>query len=238
MWSRYALELVAILLALASLSACTRRKDPQLAFDHAIQTFRHGDLTRAQSEIAKDYQDFRAIGPEWAWKFRILEAEILAWRGMSDCELGLLDSKPATTSAGNCGVTFPISESAAPSGENAVKLARLKGTAYASKHLFQEAEHTLAEAERLCSVSDYPPCAEVTSAQGVVAMERGNFAEGQHTFERALTLVRTRGNRFLEANALLDLSWAALQQEQFDKAVDWADAASRLATAIEAGYVG
>jgi tetratricopeptide (TPR) repeat protein len=118
-----------------------------------------------------------------------------------------------------------------------VKIARLKGTAYASKHLFQEADQAMAEAEHLCAISDYSPCAEVASARGVLAMERGDFAQGQHIFERALTLVRAGRDRFLEANALLDLNWAALQQEQFDEAVDRSDAASRLADAIDAGYV-
>jgi tetratricopeptide (TPR) repeat protein len=68
-------------------------------------------------------------------------------------------------------------------------------------------------------------------------MQRGEFAEAQRIFNRALNSVRARGDRFVEANALLDLNWAALQQEHFDEAVDWSDAASRLGAAIDAGYV-
>ena len=65
-------------------------------------------------------------------------------------------------------------------------------------------------------------------------MERGHFESAKHLFEQTLTLVRNRGDRFLEANALLSLSWVSLQQEQFDDARDWAAAAYERSTAIKA----
>jgi CHAT domain-containing protein len=68
-------------------------------------------------------------------------------------------------------------------------------------------------------------------------MELGHFESAQRLFDQTLIAARARGNRFLEATALLNLSWSALQQEHFDEALDWSDKAYRLSTDIDAGYI-
>ncbi len=68
-------------------------------------------------------------------------------------------------------------------------------------------------------------------------MELGHFERAQRLFDQTLISARAGGNRFLEATALLNLSWSALQQEHFDEALDWSDKAYRLSTAIDAGYI-
>jgi len=206
--ARRAAENISLIIILSLLSSCARHRNPQAALDHGQQTFEHGDLVRAQEEAAKAYQDFHAAGPDWAWKFRILEANILIFRGMSDSVLALLASEPATL----------------PSGELAVQERRLQAVAFASLHKFPESELNLTEAERLCAVSNYPACAEVVRARGRLEMERGHFALAQMFYERALASARRRGDPFLEAVALLNLSWSAEEQTHFDEALDWADA--------------
>src|SRR2546425_2351508 len=140
---------ISLPLALACVSACVNERDPQVALDHAQQTFQHGYLARAQEEARKGYEDFHAAGPEWAWKFRILEANVLYWRGMNDSVLALLASEPPPPS----------------SGELAVQKQRLEGIAYASLHRFQDAERKMADAERLCATSNYPACVDLTRAR-------------------------------------------------------------------------
>jgi CHAT domain-containing protein len=115
----------------------------------------------------------------------------------------------------------------------AVERYRLEGSAYASKHLFEAAEQRLDEAERLCATSNFPACANVTRARGRLEVERGHFERAQRFYERTLALASAQGNRFLEANALLSLSYSALQQEHFDEAVDRATASYQLSTALE-----
>ena len=206
-----------LVIVLAFLAACTVRRDPQAAFDRAKQAFRHGDLLRAQNEVEDDYKDFHSTSPDWAWKFRILQADILYWRGMSDRVLSLFASEP-----------FPPS-----SGEPAVQKRRLEALAFAYLHRFQEAEQKLEEAGRLCMNANYPACSDLVSARGGLEMERGRFLEAQRLFEKNLDLVRLRGDRFLEANALLSLGWSALQQEHFDQALDWLDSSYRLSTVLD-----
>jgi CHAT domain-containing protein len=169
-------------------------------------------MAAAAEEADKGYKDFHNISPEWAWKFAILRASVLRWRGMNDEVLKLIASEPDPPS----------------SGDLAVQRQRLEGVAYASLHKFPEAERKLAEAERLCEVSDYPTCADVVRARAVLIMGRGHYAQAQGLFERVLASARSRGDEFQEANALLDLSWCADEQTHFDEALDWADGARRI----------
>jgi tetratricopeptide (TPR) repeat protein len=171
-------------------------------------------MTAAAEEAEKGYKDFHNSSPEWAWKFAILRASVLRWRGMNDEVLKLMASEPDPPS----------------SGDLAVQRQRLEGVAYASLHKFPEAERKLAEAERLCEVSDYPTCADVVRARAVLIMGRGHYAQAQGLFERVLASARSRGDEFQEANALLDLSWCADEQTHFDEALDWADGARRIST--------
>lgn len=204
---------VPTILVLACLSACVGHRDPQATFDHAEQTLRRGDMAAAAEEAEKGYKDFHAISPGWAWKFTILKASVLRWQGMNDKVLKVL-----------------ASESEPPAyGDLAVQRQRLEAVAYASLQEFQEAERKLTEAERLCAASDYPACADVVRAQAVLAMGHGYYAQAQELFKHVLASAHSRGDKFQEANAMLDLSWSANKQTHFDEALDWADAARQIA---------
>ena len=49
-------------------------------------------LKQSQDEAHRECQRFRNLNPSWAWKFRILEAESLLWRGMSQETIAVLNS--------------------------------------------------------------------------------------------------------------------------------------------------
>jgi CHAT domain-containing protein len=210
-WSQ-ASKSVAFCLALACLWACTARRDPQVVYDQAQKTFQHGDLKHAREEAKKGYADFHALGPEWAWKFRILESNALISQGKGAEVLALLASDPTTP----------------PSSELIVQRQRLEGVAYASSGNITDARKRLAEAERLCFVSDSPACSGVVSLRGWMEMRLGDFLAAQRHFEQALSSARASRNPFLEAIALLNLSWSADEQTHFDEALDWADAARQI----------
>ena len=212
-----ALELTVLLLALVCLWGCTRRT-PQTAFGDATQTFLRGDLAAATDEAEAGYNQFHQLGPEWAWKFRILEGNALIWRGLSDRVLVLMTSESAPP----------------PTGELAIHKARLEGLAYVYQNRFPEADQKLREAEQLCATSNYAACGEVTSARGGLEMARGHFEPAHRLFEQALADAREQGDRFLEANALSSVGWSAVQQEHFDEALDSFGGAYQRSTAIDA----
>ena len=211
---------IPLFLSLACLWACAGRRDPQAAYDRAQKTFKHGDLKRAQQEAKKGYEDFHAVSGDWAWKFRILESNALIYQGKSAEVLALLASDPKTP----------------PSSELIVQRQRLEGVAYASSGNIPEARKRLAEAEHLCAVSDSPACSGVVSLRGWMEMRLGDFLPAQRDFEQALTSARANRNQFLEAIALLNLSWSADEQTHFDEALDWANAARRIA--VPSGFDG
>jgi CHAT domain-containing protein/Tfp pilus assembly protein PilF len=200
--------LISLAFVIAYFSACSRRQDPQIAFDDAMRTFQHGDTSAAAQEAENGHRDFRGVSTEWAWKFAILRARILLWQGAGDRALDVLASEPG----------FPSS------GDLLVQKKRIEGVIYASLHKFGEAERSLEEAERLCAASDYQTCPDIVRARGTMEMDRGRYALAQGLFEHALASTRARNDSFLEATALLNLSWSADEQTHFDEALDWANA--------------
>ncbi len=211
---------IALALNLSILTGCGGR-DPQAALDHANQTFRRGDVASAEKEAEAGYTRFHKLGPEWSWKFRLLQADALAWRGMDDRVLSLLSSE----------VTSP------PSEELSLRKQRLEGLAYADLHRFAEAEQTLGRADQLCAVSSYPVCVDIALASGDLDLGRGRFEEAQTDYERALRRARDGHNVYGEANALLSLSASALQEEHFDEALGLSSEAYEHSAAIGAESV-
>jgi CHAT domain-containing protein/Tfp pilus assembly protein PilF len=198
--------------------ACSRRRDPQVVLDHAMNAFRHGDVVRALEEAKRGYDQFHDLNSDWAWKFRLLQGDALAWRGDNDQVLAIMASDK----------TPP------PSEELSLRRQRLEGLALADLHRYLEAKQKLDEAERICTHSNYSVCVDVALARGELEMERGRFSAAQPAFEQALARSESRGDAYQTADSLLSLSWSGLQQEHFDEALEWADASYQQATAIGA----
>ena len=182
-----------------------------------MHSFQIGQVAEAEQEAAVGYKRFHSRSSEWAWKFLLLQAEALGWRGMNDRALPLI-----------------AAEKTEPSGDLAIRKARIEGSAYTALHRFQEAEQKLQEAEQLCGGSKSSDCTGVTLELGFMEMSRGKFEVARVLFGGALTAARERKDSFKEASALLDLGWSALQQEHYDKMMDWSNAAYKLAAAIGA----
>ena len=211
-----AIRFLWLLLALTFLQACARRRDPQAAFDHAMVAFRRGDVSSAEQEAKRGYEQFHGLSADWSWKFKILEADALKWRGMNDQVLALLASEAVPS----------------PPGYLSTRKRILEGAALASLHRFPEADQKFSEAGRLCAESGASTCSDVSLERGVMEMARGRFGAAQDYFDQVLKAARERKDQFREAVALLDLSWSTLQQEHLDQAVDRAESSYRLSVAV------
>lgn len=196
---------------------CGSRRDPQGTLDHATKTFRQGDVAEAEEEAKRGYDQFHGLSAEWAWKFTLLRADALAWRGLNGRVLTLLVSEPTPPS----------------SGELAVRKKRLEGAAYVSLQRFPEADQKFTEAERLCASLNSDVCLGVSLERGTMEMARGRFNQAEGFFEQALASAREWKDQFHEAVALLDLGWSSLLQEHFDEALDWSAASYRLSAASQ-----
>jgi CHAT domain-containing protein len=211
---------IATLLALACLTGCARRHNPQVVFDDVLQTYEHGDMPTAEVKAGRGYEEFHRASATWGWRFAILRGRALYGQGFYRRTIELLDSELA-----------PL-----PSGDLLVQKQRLEAVAYASLHNFAQAAHNLEEAERQCAALAYAVCADVARARGFLEMQRGQYVPAQKHFERALAASRQSGDVYLEAVASLNLSWAADHQTHFDEAIDWADGALQIA--LPRGFAG
>lgn len=192
--------------------ACSKPNDPNAAFEHAFQTLNDGQATKAAQEAERDYAKFHTRSPEWAWKFATLRARAIYRQGIYDQVVAILDAEPGEP----------------PTLELKVRKRWIEGSAYASLHKFSAAEREFQEADELCVNNTSPPCADVVSARGTLAMEQGRYAAAYPLFERELVAARANSDQAWESAALLDLSWSAEEQTHFDEALDWATAARKI----------
>jgi CHAT domain-containing protein len=207
-----------LLLALAGCLSCHNAADPQTLYESAEATFVHGDLAASQRQAEQGYQRFRSSNPEWAWKFRTLEAEVLLWRGMYPQVLPLLRSEPAR----------PLGRT------STIEVLALEATANARMHEYSEAAKELKEADQFCVEPPDNACGSVMRAHGVLANQRGESEEAHRFFQQSLSFARAHGNGLLEVTALLNLGAVSLKNEHFDEAIDWSDAAYHAAETLGA----
>jgi CHAT domain-containing protein/Flp pilus assembly protein TadD len=206
---RQLLWLTFLLTTLADFTACDRPSNTQAAFDHARQTFMHGDLEQSQGEAHRQCERLRNSSPEWAWKFRILEAESLLWRGMYADVLTLLNSPPTRPDTKN----------------SVIEILAIEGVAHARLHQFGEAEQVLGQATQMCQAPSELTCGDVIRARGVLAVQHGQIGSAKQFFEQSLQFARAHNDHFLEVTALLNLGLTSLREEHFDEAIDWTNAA-------------
>src|SRR5579864_2814837 len=216
-----AYKTVACLLLLLAFESCGRREDPQAAFDRDYQTFLRGDLKQSEGEAEQAYRRFLHSRPEWAWKFRILQAEASLWRGLYEQVPELLGSPPAFHNQ----------------PELAISTSTLVGVANVHLRKFAEAERNLRDAEQLCSTDTDTRCGEVIQARGLLASQQAQFVRAERFFGQSLSFARGHADRFLESTSLLNLGAMSLAMGHFDEAIDRSQAAYEAARAIDAKIV-
>ena len=204
-------------LLLVCLLGCDGNGDPQALYDHAYKALVHGDLIRAQDEAHRECQRFRS-NPEWAWKFRTLEARAMLQQGHYPEAMEILKSAPLPS--GQSDLTIPI--------------LTLEGEAYLETHDFQEAGRLLGEAATMCDSSASASCGNVLKARGLLADELGQPASTERFYQLSLAFARAHGDTFLESQALINLGNVSLTQEHNDEAIDRSEAGYQAAKVIDA----
>ena len=172
-------------------------------------------MADSQQEAEEGYRYFRISNPDWAARFRLLQAETMVRRGMYDDALRRLASY------------HPDSNHP----EETIRKLETEGSALTRQHELSAANQRLTQAENICKNADYVSCGYVLRSQGILAVLQGHIPEANQLLIRSLSFAQTHQDRYLEANAFLTLGWAALQIDHFDKAVDWSSSAYRASVA-------
>lgn len=187
-------------------------------YENGRRLFLRGYLEKSQRAAEDGYLRSRTTNAEWAAKFQLLEAESMVWRGLySDAEQILISDQPTPDDH-----------------ERAVLRRALEAVALTRLDQLSDADQRISEAAELCRHEVIEACGEVPRAQGVLAIQRGDFAGAKSSFFQSLEYARSHRDKWLETTALLNLGTASLQQEHYDEAADWCRSANRAAVALQA----
>ena len=184
----------------------TPKADPEVAYRQARLTIVQGDLIKAQQEAKEGYARYSQQSAQWAWKFRILEAEILTYRRLNQEALSTLNSRLPADLA---------------SGDEAIQKNMVEGLALARLGRQDEANERLDKADQLCQLSHSHVDGQLAQIHGVIEFGRGDVAQSEAYFRQVLRMAREEKDQLLEATALMNLGLAALKQGHYDNAILW-----------------
>lgn len=188
----------------------------QIAFDHALTSYHHGQLARSQQEAEWGYQEFRNSEPGWAARFKRLEAEVMLWRGLDGDALRTLAAFPAD----------------AEDLEAGVAVRALEANAYMHRRLLAEADQRLTRAERICQSRDLPSCGEVLKARGSLKRVQGDFSGAFREYKKAYAVALAHQNLNLQTTSSLNTGLTASDLGFFDEAQYWLHICYRDAVAL------
>jgi CHAT domain-containing protein len=211
-------------LAIASLVSCSRRdsEDPQELYHSARRLFEQGDLSGSISQAQQAQASAIARDPQWAWRFRVLEATADLSQGGYEQALRLLNTDlPSPLLGGDLEIQQRMLR--------AISEARLGEPEIASREL-----------RRAKAVSDLTHSqlqAELLSISGLVALQNGEAETADSMLRESLELARNQQDRYLLSVILLNLGGIALRKERYDEALDWSRASAEVARSINAQLI-
>jgi CHAT domain-containing protein/tetratricopeptide (TPR) repeat protein len=171
--------------------------------------FRSGELSKARLHSEEAYRRFESSRPDWAATFRLELAKVLIYQGKGRDSLALLDQSLPTHST----------------IESKVRQKIFRSIAEAWLGHFDDAEKTVIEADLLCP--EGPMRAEVSDARGIIYIKEGKLDDAERVLQASLAGARLSGDKFLQAETLLNLGVVALQEEHFEDALaQFGDAAT------------
>jgi CHAT domain-containing protein len=210
-----------LLLAVAFLLSCARRRAPESVYEHAEHAFLIGELKEGQEEAQRGYLEFGS-NPKWAWKFSILQARSALWQGLYGPALEILESPSL------------------PSPQPDTNIQRLTLVGVASVYLrdFSRGEKAIKDAGTLCADFSGEDCGDVLQALGFLASEQKQNTSAEKYYALSLAFAEKHNTPFLKSTSLLNLGDESLSLGRFDEAIDRSQAAYKVADSINAKAVG
>ncbi len=203
------------------MTSCGRQSLPQSDFDHAYKNLVRGQLAQCRDEASRGYSKFLGSNPQWALRFKILEARALLEQGQFDKALRIVERQP------------PISDTP----DLVVSATVVAAVAKIHMRRLPEAEQVLNQALQQCNVSEVASCGDLFQALGILADERSDSASAQKLYTRSLSFARSHGDSFLESNSLLNLGYESITQGRFDEAISLSESAYRSSKKIDARVI-
>ena len=103
----------------------------------------------------------------------------------------------------------------------------MEAVALSRQQQLELADHRLTQAENLCKNADYASCGDVLRGRAIFEVKRGQLNDARPLLQECISFARKHQDRWLEANAAVNLGWLDLQIGHFDEALDWSGKAYR-----------
>jgi CHAT domain-containing protein/Tfp pilus assembly protein PilF len=197
-------------LLVISVAGCSSTSEPQLQrlHDSATAQLWRGELTDA-SRQAKEGATLVAAAPTsaWAWKFKLLAAEIrLVSRELAEAAAQLKDSPPQTKGFESI----------------AAKHRYLQGQLALLQGRLPEALAILDQAQQLAQrASAVDVALDIRNMRGQALILQQNWQEAEAELNETIEQARGQRDRYREAVALLNLGTSHLFRDRFDHALQF-----------------
>jgi tetratricopeptide (TPR) repeat protein len=199
---------------LSGFLGCGRKSAPPETLYRSVRlTLLRGDYPTALQEADEEFRRYKKSDLTWAWRYRILKAEVFVYSGRSLEALALLhEDLPSSLS----------------SDEAAVRGRLTQGLASAFLQEYDHAHMYMEDAERIAGGVHPELLAEVARDEGTLAFLQGNYDLANSLSQRALRMAHEQNQPEVEATALNNLGGVATKQQHCGEALDRYKAALRL----------
>jgi CHAT domain-containing protein len=194
---------------------------PDREFAAVDRIFQSGHLAEAQIRAESARSRLGEKNRYWTGRFLIEEAKIRLYQGQSFDAIELLrDSRTQEAKDHDLGIDRFL-------------ILALANSRIGNK---LQAKEFLLEAEALCNETpiDTQKKGYVWSTEGIFAYNENRLTEALTLFQQSLEASKATGDRFLEAQTLLNLSAVALHQNHYEDAILQSQAAAEIAQRIGA----
>ncbi len=198
--------------------ACTKQPAPEILYSQIRSNMRHGNLRAAGDLADAGYRRFHGKDPAWADRFRVLQGEVLMYRGLSQDSLQVLQPKLVPS---------------LQSDEVAALRYLAQGMDYNHLQRFAESKECLDKAEELASTKFFSLRSEIAVNRGTVFAFQDDPTPARAQYRKALSLATAGGDTYFEANALGGLGLTYLREEHYDEAIDWFTTALEKSRTVE-----
>jgi CHAT domain-containing protein/tetratricopeptide (TPR) repeat protein len=186
----------------------------------------HGDLDKAHKQASRARIYLEDKNPEWAWKFRLLDAAILVREGKSKEVLTLLSEElPSNLAATDVALERDLLQA---------RVYTLLGQRNDADQMLLRAGSLYTRIRTTTDIVHSPLISKIFNSWGYVDMQRGDLVHADEMFRQSLDLARQQNDTYQQATTLLNLGVVSLQRERFDEALDWSEDASKTARSINA----
>jgi CHAT domain-containing protein/Tfp pilus assembly protein PilF len=184
--------------------------------------FLYGNLDTAQKKAEKARAECAGKDPEWEMKFRLLEADVLAYQGLRSNVVSLLKCSDTALSW---------------NGDPAIKRDMLCALAHARMGQPQESDREMREARQLSDLTNSELKGELLQAEAKLELNTNNLTQSAMFYRRSLEFARSHGNTFLEAGDLLNLGMVSLNLQRYDEALFFFKSSADLSRQISARLI-